>query len=249
MFHQILYLLPQLVVPVVGTALIVACFVSLFSMRPAGRPKAVLVDKSTGDKIAINMYETSLGRAKTSDIVVPGSMVSRSHAVISRRKKGWFISDTNSKVGTFVNGEPVAKRTQIFDGDEIMVANSVYTFVAPNAQREGEQTQVAPHKSTEQYALVDGATGEVFPIPDFVLDIGRSENNDIVISDPRVSRYHASIRHTHEGWFVVDRDSAAGVGLNGYRVVDKEPLSVGDTVQVLNHKFTFTKRKAGGRRG
>jgi pSer/pThr/pTyr-binding forkhead associated (FHA) protein len=222
-------------------------------MRPAGRPKAILLDNTSGEKLVINMYETSIGRAKSSDIIVDSAMISRSHAVISRRKKGWFISDTNSKVGTFVNGEPAVKRTRIYDGDTITVANREYTFIAPNAVRDSDDNShhdvanTVAHKESLKCSLTDNATGEVYPISNYVLDIGRSASNDIVIDDPRVSRYHASVKHTGEGWFVVDKDSTAGTGLNGYRVNDKEALSDGDVIQVLSHRFTFSEHKGGGR--
>lgn len=256
MFQQIIYLLAQVAVPVAGIGIVSACFVSLFSMRPAGRPKAVLIDNASGEKIVINMYETSLGRSKSSDIVVVNGLASRSHAVISRRKKGWFISDTNSKSGTFVNSQRIEKRTQIFDGDIINIANSEYTFIAPHAEREAQDgtkiykpTSKAAHKESMQCAVVDNKTGKVYSIRNLELLIGRSNGNDIVIDDPHVSRFHAEVKHTDEGWAVIDRGSTAGTGLNGYRVNDKEPLSDGDVIQVLTHSFTFKESKGGRRNG
>lgn len=253
MLQEILYLLPQLAVPVLGIVILSACFISLFSMRPAGRPKAVLVDKNTGEKKVVSLYETSLGRSKSSDIVIDGNLVSRSHAVISRKKKGWFISDTNSKAGTFVNGEQIERRTQIFDGDTLSIGGSMFTFVAPNAVREDDDgTKVykisskTAHRESLRCAVIDNETGETYPVREYILDIGRSQANDIVIDDPHVSRMHASVRHTSEGWFIVDNNSAAGVGLNGYRVADKEPLSDGDVIQILRHRFTFKENYGGG---
>ena len=83
---KLLLYLPQILLCLVAIFIIVRCFVSLFSMRPAGKPKAVLINKQSGKKLAISTYETSLGRAKNSDIQLASSLASRSHAVISRRK-------------------------------------------------------------------------------------------------------------------------------------------------------------------
>jgi hypothetical protein len=45
--------------------------------------------------------------------------------------------------------------------------------------------------------------------------IGRSEQNDVVLPSPYLSRHHAAIVSTPEGYYVVDLDSINGVLLNG----------------------------------
>jgi hypothetical protein len=59
--------------------------------------------------------------------------------------------------------------------------------------------------------------------------MGRSRECDIVIDDPNVSRKHAEVRRTIEGWMVVDLGSTNGVKLNGRRVRE-EVLSPGDEI-------------------
>lgn len=61
------------------------------------------------------------------------------------------------------------------------------------------------------------------------MTIGRSRDCDVVIDDPNVSRTHAELRKTIEGWLVVDLGSTNGVKVNGRRV-HEEVLRPGDSI-------------------
>ena len=61
------------------------------------------------------------------------------------------------------------------------------------------------------------------------MTIGRSRECEIVIDDPNVSRRHAELRKTIDGWMVVDLGSTNGVKLNGKRVRE-EVLRPGDSI-------------------
>ena len=61
------------------------------------------------------------------------------------------------------------------------------------------------------------------------ITIGRRPDNDIVLSwDSEVSRRHAHLLHTEEGWALVDDESRNGSYLNGERVSRQRPLRDGD---------------------
>jgi adenylate cyclase len=61
--------------------------------------------------------------------------------------------------------------------------------------------------------------------------VGRGSDNDIVLSDVSVSRYHAEIRRTPEGWSVFDLKSTNGVELN-QAAVEKAVLRAGDKLGI-----------------
>lgn len=246
---KLLLYLPQIILTLVAVFVIVRCFISLFSMRPAGKPKAVLINKDSGKKLAISTYETSLGRAKSSDIQLASTLASRSHAVISRRKKGWFITDTESKTGTFVNGEQTEGATRIYHGDVIGIGGVEYTFIAPHASREEREAPLRAANTAVRGGLINLATDYEYPIQGGRLTIGRNENCDVVIDDITVSRLHAVVQYTDEGWVVTDNESKAGVGVNGYRVHGSEPLADGDRIMINTHSFLFRDGTVGERRG
>lgn len=49
---------------------------------------------------------------------------------------------------------------------------------------------------------------------------------------PMVSRQHAEIRHTENGWFLVDKNSSYGTFLNGRKVTQPLQIQVGSTIQI-----------------
>jgi hypothetical protein len=61
--------------------------------------------------------------------------------------------------------------------------------------------------------------------------IGRSRECELVIDDPNVSRQHAEVRKTIDGWLIVDLGSTNGVKLNGRRVKE-EVLRPGDKIML-----------------
>lgn len=102
--------------------------ISLF-IKPAKRTiRASLVEASNGHIIDISQAETSIGRAKACDFVIADVSVSRFHAVLSKRKNGWIIFDTNSTSGVLVNGQKIEKKALLNDGDVLRFGNKKYTF-------------------------------------------------------------------------------------------------------------------------
>jgi pSer/pThr/pTyr-binding forkhead associated (FHA) protein len=62
--------------------------------------------------------------------------------------------------------------------------------------------------------------------------VGRSEHNDVCLLSPYLSRHHAVIVGTPEGYYLVDLNSANGVALNGQPVeravlCDQDVLTMG----------------------
>lgn len=72
--------------------------------------------------------------------------------------------------------------------------------------------------------------------------IGRDENNDIVIKDPAVSRIHASITVSENGVVLSDLNSLNGVYINGERLGRMKDLSAGDSINIGGAKITLSLR-------
>src|SRR3954469_582444 len=60
-----------------------------------------------------------LGRDPHCDIVLPGRLISRQHAAISRAGRAYTLEDLSSRNGTAVNGEMLASPRALRDGDRI----------------------------------------------------------------------------------------------------------------------------------
>src|SRR5437763_9981133 len=61
--------------------------------------------------------------------------------------------------------------------------------------------------------------------------LGRGSDNDLVLADVSVSRYHAEILREAETWAVHDLKSTNGVDINGVPV-EKAPLRPGDVLSI-----------------
>ncbi|HJQ25930.1 MAG TPA: adenylate/guanylate cyclase domain-containing protein [Blastocatellia bacterium] len=69
--------------------------------------------------------------------------------------------------------------------------------------------------------------------------IGRAgDRSDLVLDDGQVSRVHALVRRTPNGYMLVDLDSANGTWVDEQRVKEK-PLSDGDTFAISKYTFEF----------
>jgi hypothetical protein len=68
--------------------------------------------------------------------------------------------------------------------------------------------------------------------------IGRLPDCAVPLSDPQVSRHHAQVRRSPEGYHVVDLGSTNGTTVNGTLVAD-QILRDGDTVGVGNTAIRF----------
>ena len=63
--------------------------------------------------------------------------------------------------------------------------------------------------------------------------VGRALDNDVVISDPSVSRSHVRVDVRSDGYFIADAGSTAGVEKMGFRVGgEPEPLESGDEFKI-----------------
>ena len=69
--------------------------------------------------------------------------------------------------------------------------------------------------------------------------IGRSRDCDIVLDDVAVSRRHAEIRASADGWMVADLDSTNGLMVNGRGVRHLQLLQPGDRIELGSTAIVF----------
>ena len=69
--------------------------------------------------------------------------------------------------------------------------------------------------------------------------IGRDASCDLAIADMTVSRRHAQLERTGDGWLITDLESTNGTRVNGWRVRGKVPVRAGDVVSFGNLETVF----------
>lgn len=236
------------IAPVAILVILATCIVSLFRNRPRVHKLAQLVDENDGSIIDIDHWETSIGKSKSNDVVLPFPTVSRFHAVIAKKRKEWVVTDTSARtIGVMVNGEKVQGRQVIENGDIITIGNVPLRFVcdeALNARSKAEiRSTVEPPAKTVAYGvLVDVKTKKPIYLKKKDVLIGRGADTDIQIMSQAVSSHHARIHQTSRGWALSDLDSHNGTKLNGRYInqpqiiFDEDMITFGDKVFIFYDK-------------
>jgi cytochrome P450 / NADPH-cytochrome P450 reductase len=141
--------------------------------------------------------------------VITDARVSWQHAVLRLEGGRWVLADNGSTNGIYAGDRRV---------DRIEISTECLVRLGHPA--DGPVLSCA----------VSGA-GPGRPLTARTLRIGREPDNDIVVSDPGVSRHHAELRNVAGAYRIVDLDSPNGIFVNGQRVT-AAPLSEGDFVAI-----------------
>lgn len=92
--------------------------------------------------------------------------------------------------------------------------------------------------NTRAFQLVvrSGPTpGKVYPIMKNEVIIGRDPNADILVNDAEVSRHHASIKLSPDGYIIEDLGSTNGTVINGDRLAGPHLLRAGEIISLGEH--------------
>jgi hypothetical protein len=77
-----------------------------------------------------------------------------------------------------------------------------------------------------------------FAIGEAPVTFGREEDNDVVITDPLASRWHAELQQEADGYVLADRHSSNGTWVNGAAITTHH-LRSGDEIIIGDQKFRF----------
>ncbi len=119
----------RILMPLYAIFIVYQCYAAMRRRRRPEKPLVTLMNTATLEKIPVVLWENTIGRKRSNDIVVEDAAVSRTHAVLLRRSEGWFISDAESVHGTYVNGEKTEGRKQVLIDDVIRVGNTEFQFL------------------------------------------------------------------------------------------------------------------------
>ena len=93
--------------------------------------------------------QAAVGRDEVCDIRLDSKTVSRRHAIVFERDGRWWIADTGSYNGTFINSDrvPPGVALQLHHADRIRIGSEVLVFSSPNDLTDDERTE--PHDELE----------------------------------------------------------------------------------------------------
>jgi len=92
-------------------------------------------------------------------------------------------------------------------------------------------------------AIAGPRTGEVIPVPDRALTLGRADGTDLVLDDPAVSRHHCRVQLGGRRLLVEDLGSTNGTFIDGTPLTGGRELPVGSLLQVGTSVFAHECRE------
>lgn len=122
------------------------------------------------------------------------------------------------------------------------------TGQAPATAARPRRTGVAPaaRPSSKLVCTAGPASGQEFPLSGDEVTIGRAADATVSVPDTSVSRKHALVRKTADGWAVSDLGSGNGTIVNGEQITDEQALSSDDVITLGDSEFQFVDGAGGG---
>ena len=150
---------------------------------------------------------------------------------IDKMGKGEFKVEASLSADADVPGASVSTR----DRDEKDMRNT-RAVPANTADRLG-----LANAGVELVVYEDGKIKDTISITSEPVVIGRLSTNDVVLSDPNVSRRHAELRQDGGRWMLVDLGSTNGTVVNG-KLAREHPLDEGDRVTFGKTELVFRQK-------
>lgn len=232
--------LMRYVLSALAIAVLLNCVISLIRLRPKKKVYALFRDLATNEEYEMTCYETSIGRARGSDIYFKLPSVSRSHAVVALRKDGFYIFDTESKQGIYVNGEKIDGSEKLSHGDTVAFGMAIMKFyVGAVSTGDIKNSEV----EIKQYSLTNIVDGSEFPLEGEYVSIGREAGSNIEITAQNVSRKQAVLFTQNGKWYLKHLGSVLPTKVNGQAIENPTLLKVGDVIKIGDFAFMFDERE------
>jgi pSer/pThr/pTyr-binding forkhead associated (FHA) protein len=111
------------------------------------------------------------------------------------------------------------------------LSNTMHGLPVSELQREVTPAAPAPAPLASLLFRTGDLRGRRVPIKVPVVNIGRGDYNDILISDPSVSTMHAKLQRREAVWVLTDLGSTNGTFVEGERLTGEQPLTPGTTIR------------------
>jgi pSer/pThr/pTyr-binding forkhead associated (FHA) protein len=205
-----------------------------------------------GKRYPVSAGETVIGSAPEAAIPLSGEGVRPRHAVVQSTSEGTAaIRPAEPGADLLINGVRLGSDpTPVLHGDKIQIGGHEILAVDPgragNTQLfdSGAFADLVPKSVSKPPAgptggrLVCLTDGREYTIEGGTLVFGRDASADVVVSGSEVSRRHAEIKTTPDGYVLMDL-SVNGTYVNGQRVGRSHLLARADVIRIGHDEFRF----------
>ena len=208
-----------------------------------------------GQRIPVAAGETLIGSASDCGIVLPGEGVRPRHAILLGTPQGAAaIRSASPEAELIINGVRLgADPTPVLHGDKIEIGG--HEILAVDSRRTGNTqlfdsgafTDLLPGPRPAKAGAASGPTGgrlvcltdgREYTLGSEPLVFGRDAGANVIVAGSEVSRRHAEIQTTPEGYVLTDL-SVNGTYVNGERVGRRHLLARADVIRIGHDEFRF----------
>ena len=206
-----------------------------------------------GKRTSIAAGETIIGSAPGSAILLEGEGVMPRHAVVTGTPQGAAaIRAAEPGAELLINGVRLGTDpTPVLHGDKIQIGG--HELLVVDSRRSGHTQlfdsgafadlappppRVKAPSAASGGRLVCLTDGREYPIGGEPLVFGRDASADVVVSGTDVSRRHAEIQTSADGYVLMDL-SVNGTFVNGQRIGPTQLLARADVIRIGNDEFRF----------
>jgi ABC-type multidrug transport system ATPase subunit len=186
-------------------------------------------------KFVLDKPMVTLGRGSDNDVQISDSLISAHHARLEWQAGSCRIVDLDSTNGLVYQGRRVAQHL-LADGDVLYIGQRIAlqyrTCIGflPAAVGAGKLVEAPSTQFLDMRSL---------PKEGRRITIGRHSSNVLVLSHPRVSRYHAVIEQFGARFRLRDLNSDNGTFVNGRRVEKEAWIQEGDELRIGSYRLVF----------
>lgn len=151
------------------------------------------------------------------------------------------LSESAEEYDSFFTGEI---SIEFFADPEILKLNE-YRINSYSVVNEIEKTAVLKTNQnvrenkiirSDAYLLLPNK--DIFPLTIAITQIGRKNDNHLIIDDPIISRNHAQIRNINGNFVIFDLNSTSGTFINGIRI-KQALLRAGDVISIASFPLVY----------
>jgi serine/threonine protein kinase len=220
--------------------------------RDAERPPHSELLSHKEQKSYTTLGDINIGRAPDNDLILQDETASRYHARIFSRDGRWYITDLDSTHGSYLNNQRLEEPLELTNPARIRLSDTVLLFEDGKLLDQGgnqlrtlnehmsfterwfASERLTPNRFIENFiaSLDKLAAGFQSEKPAAMVSIGRSTDNDLVLANGMVSRYHARFFYYGGKWYLADLHSTHGTKVNDLPVTEPVELQQSDVISL-----------------
>jgi len=192
-------------------------------------PPRLVVTVAGEETLSYNLSkpQISLGRSNNNDIVVNARLVSRSHAHLVRVGQGYQISvSPEASNPIYYQGRVLNGIHQLNHGDTLRIGGF----------DPGLMVTIQYDSPSE---MVDAGAQAIVFGEKSIIQLGRDPGNDVLLSAPMISRFHAQIEKIGQRYRIRDLRSSNGTFVNDQLIEGEVWLKPEDNIRIGPYRFVM----------